>query len=316
MKIRKPDIMDTSLFTANKESIAWLSIISIGLLILMKYIASFMTGSVGIRADAFHSTIDFVGAIVALICIRISSRPADNQHSFGHGKAENVAGIFVAGLIFIAAGTITYEAIHRLISDSTMEMVTAGIYITCVAVAINLAVSGYILRVAKTTDSIALEATGRDMLADSYSSIAVLIGLVLVSLTGINELDAIVALLVAGIIAKTAFFTFKRALQGIMDTRLSEDDEKIIESCIADYEKNIAGFQHLRTRKSGSERFIDFQLIVPKHLSVEKAHSICDELEAQIADKLDPIYTTIHVEPCTFVCDNCPVLCRDLNPHS
>ena len=192
-----------------------------------------------------------------------------------------------------------------------MEMVTAGIYITAAAVIINLTVSWYILRVANATDSIALEATGRDMLADSYSSIAVLIGLILVSLTGINELDAIVALGVAGIIAKTAFFTFKRALQGIMDTRLSEDEEKIIESCIADCEKNIAGFQHLRTRKSGSERYIDFQLIVPKDLSVEAAHSICDVLEARISDKLDPIHTIIHIEPCAYRCDNCSVLCRD-----
>ena len=293
-----------------------LSIASISLLIAMKVIGFVITGSVGIRADAIHSSVDLLGVIVALIGIRISAKPADHKHAFGHGKAENIAAGFVAGLILLAAVNIAYEAIQRLTSGGTLELVTTGIYITAIALGINLFVSWYALRVARLTDSIAIEATGRDLLADSYSSIAVLLGLVLVRLTGANILDPIVALLVALLIGRTAILTLKKALGGLMDTRLSEDEENRIRNCIVEYSDHAAGFQHLRTRKAGSERYIEFQLIVPHDSSVEEAHKICDELEQRLANALRSVNITIHIEPCDATCYNCTVLCRNQIPQS
>jgi cation diffusion facilitator family transporter len=297
-------------FPSSKEGTARLSILSIVLLITLKILGSYLTGSIGLRADAIHSGIDLFGACISLICIRISARPVDREHAFGHGKADNIAGVFVAVLIFLAAGTITYEAIQRLLIGGTLELVTTGIYITAMALVINVLISWYTLKVAKLNDSMALEATGYDLLADSYSSVAVLIGLILVRLTGITVLDPIVALLVAMLIAKTAFSTFRKSMGGLMDTRLPEKEEDFIKECIMKYPRQIVDFQNLRTRKSGSERYVDFQLTVPNEYSIEEGHSICDELEQDIERELHPVCVTIHLEPCLEQCVKCSVPCN------
>jgi cation diffusion facilitator family transporter len=309
MKILERKHLNIKWFPSTKEGVARLSILSIILLITLKVVGSYFTGSIGLRADAVHSSIDLFGACISLICIRISARPVDMEHAFGHGKADNIAGVFVAGLIFLAAGTITYEAIQRLLGGGTLELVTMGIYITAIAIIINVLISWYTLRVARLNESMALEATGYDLLADSYSSVAVLIGLILVRLTGIIILDPIIALLVAALIAKAAFSTFRKSINGLMDKRLPEKEEELIRECIMKYPGQIVDFQNLRTRKSGSERYIDFQLIVPRECSVESAHAICDELEQNIEKELHPVSVTIHLEPCLAQCIGCTVLC-------
>jgi cation diffusion facilitator family transporter len=298
---------------ATKESAAKLAIVAVSLLILMKVAASIVTGSIAIRADAVHSAIDLFGVIIGYTGIRIASKPPDERHPFGHGKAENIAGVVIAGLIFIAAGTIAYQAVARLIAGGTVELVTLGIYVTAAAIAINLAVSWYSLRVARATDSLALEAMARDLLADVLSSGAVLVGLILVRLTGITILDPIVALLVAIIIARTAFLTMKKSFGGLMDIKLPQAEEDEIIAAIKKHSAQIAGFHQIRTRKAGSQRYIDFHLVVSKHISVEKAHQLCDELEQEIETRLSDISVTIHVEPCDGNCEQCstsPDLCQ------
>lgn len=294
---------------STKENVAKLSIISISLLIVMKVVASIMTGSIGIRADALHSIIDLSGAVIGYIGIRIAGKPPDERHAFGHGKAENVAGVVIAGLIFVAAGTIFYEAIKRLIAGGTVELVTLGIYVTAAAIVINMTVSWYALRVARSTDSLALEATARDMLADVLSSCAVLTGLILVRLTGLNILDPIVALLVAILITRTAYLTMKKSFGGLMDARLPKAEEAAIKSCLTEHAGQLVGFHELRTRKAGNQRYIDLHLVMPKTTSVEDAHLMCDHLEQDIKNRLPNISITIHVEPCTIECDQCSVAC-------
>ncbi len=298
---------------ATKESVAKLSIFAVSSLIVMKVVASVVTGSIAIRADAVHSAIDLFGVIIGYIGIRISGKPPDERHPFGHGKAENIAGVVIAGLIFIAAGTIFYEAIKRLIVGGAIELVTIGIYVTAAAIAINLAVSWYALRVARATDSLALEATARDMFADVLSSGAVLVGLILVRLTGITILDPIVALLVAAIIARTAYLTMKKSFGGLIDTKLPQAEEDEILSCLREHGEQLAGFHQIRTRKAGNQRYIDFHLVVSKHISVEQAHRLCDELEQEIEARLSYTSVTIHVEPCDGKCEQCstsPDLCQ------
>lgn len=294
---------------STKENVAKLSIFSISLLIVMKVVASIMTGSIGIRADALHSIIDLSGAVIGYIGIRIAGKPPDERHAFGHGKAENVAGVVIAGLIFVAAGTIVYEAIKRLIAGGTVELVTLGIYITAAAIVINMTVSWYALRVARSTDSIALEATARDMFADVLSSCAVLAGLILVGLTGLNILDPIVALLVAILITRTAYLTMKKSFSGLMDARLPKAEEAEIKSCLREHAGQLVGFHELRTRKAGNQRYIDLHLVMPKTTSVKEAHRVCDHLEQDIKNRLPNISITIHVEPCTIECDQCSVSC-------
>ena len=298
---------------ATKENAAKLSIVAVSFLIAMKVVASIVTGSIAIRADAIHSVIDLVGAIVGFIGIKIADRPPDRQHPFGHGKAENIAGVVIASLIFIAAGTIAYQAITRLISGATVELVTVGIYVTAAAIAINLAISWYMMRVARATDSVALEATARDLTADVLSSVAVLVGLILVRLTGVALLDPIVALLVAILIFRTAFLTMKKSFGGLIDTRLPRPEERKIIACLKEHGGQLVGFHKIRTRKAGSQRYIDFHLVVSKDVSVEKAHQLCDELEQQIEARLSYTSVTIHIEPCDGKCEQCsltPDICQ------
>jgi len=298
---------------ATKEGAAKLAIFAVSVLIVIKIAASIVTGSIAIRADAVHSVIDLFGVIIGYTAIKIASRPPDKSHPYGHGKAENIAGVIIAAMIFIGAIIIAYQAVTRLIAGGAVELVTLGIYVTAAAIAINLLVSWYSLRVARASESIALEATARDLFADVLSSAAVLVGLVLVQFTGIAILDPIVALLVSILIGRTACLTMKKSFGGLMDIKLPQAEEDEIVACIREHGDLIAGFHRIRTRKAGSQRQIDFHLVVSRQLSVEKAHQLCDQLEEEIETRLSDTSVTIHVEPCDGKCEECstsPDLCQ------
>ena len=292
---------------STRSGAARLSIVSISLLILIKVVASIITGSIGIRADAVHSTLDLVAAVIAFIGIKVSAKPADEQHPYGHGKAENISAVLVAGLIFIAAGTIVYEAIKRLIVGVSLEMIGVGIYVTAAAIVINMLISWYVLRVSRATDSLALEASARHMLTDVLSSVAVLIGLIVVQLTGLTILDSIVALGVAVIITKSAYDILRKSFGGLIDVKLPEAEENIIRSAITEHIGELVNYHQLRTRKSGDQRYVDLHIVMPKNITLEEAHRMCDHLEQDIQSKLQHVSITIHAEPCGEECDKCPV---------
>jgi cation diffusion facilitator family transporter len=294
---------------ASKENAAKLGILSVTSLIVMKVVAGILTGSIGIIADAVHSVIDLTGSVVGLIGIRISGKPPDKSHAFGHGKAEDIAGAVIAGLIFVAAAAIVSEAARRLVVGGTVELVAVGIYVTAAAVVVNVAISWYVSRAARSTESVALKAVARDMLADVLSSCAVLTGLILVRLTGRNIFDPIVSLLVAALIARTAYLTMKEAFGGLMDTRLPEDEEETIRSCIMEHSSQVVGFHRLRTRKVGNQRYIELHLVMPKDASVDAAHKVCDHLEEDMRTRLRDASISIHIEPCTTDCESCSVSC-------
>ena len=292
---------------AQPQTAAGLSILVIILLIAAKAVASVLTGSIGIRADAIHSAIDLTGAVIGLLGIRISRRPPDEEHAFGHGKAEAIAGSVISVLIFLAAASIIYEAVRRLATGGSLESLGLGIYVTSAAILVNLVISYYARRVARSHDSLALEATARDMLADVLSSVAVLVGLLLVRITGQSVADPIVSLLVAALIARTAYVTMKQSLDGLMDTRLPPAEEEYIKKLVK--QRGVPGFHQLRTRKVGSERHIYLHLLMPKDASVEEAHNVCDALERDIERTLQRTDVTIHVEPCSKDCKVCGAIC-------
>ncbi len=294
---------------STKENAAKLAIVSVSLLVLIKIIASILTGSISIRADSIHSGLDLVAAVIAFIGVRISGTPADKQHPFGHGKVENVCSIVVAGLIFAAAGFIAYGAIKRLIAGATLEFVEIGIYVTAAAIVINVLISWYLVKVSRDTDSLVLEAEAHHLFSDVLSSCAVLVGLIAVRLTGLNILDPIAALLVALLILKVGYDTLRRSFGGLIDVRLPKAEEDEIMSCIMEHGGQIVAFHELRTRKAGSQRFIDLHLVMPKNASVEEAHLMCDHLEQDIENRLQYTSVTIHVEPCTIECDQCSIIC-------
>ena len=295
--------------SASKEKAAKLSIATVSLLIVLKVVASILTGSISIRADTVHSALDLIAAVTTFIGVRVSGKPADEEHPFGHGKAENVSSIVVAGLIFTAAGIIIYSAISRLISGAPLELIGIGIYITAVAIVINILISRYLLRVARDTDSPALEADAHHLFSDMLSSMAVLAGLITVRLTGLNILDPIIALLVALLILKVGYDTLRKSFGGLIDVRLPEGEEIEIKSCITEHYSELVSFHKLRTRKAGSQRYIDLHLVMPKNASIEEAHRMCDHLEQDVENKLRNTSVTIHVEPCRIECNQCQITC-------
>lgn len=294
---------------ATKSGAAKLAVASVSLLVLMKVVASILTGSISILADAFHSALDLIAAVIAFISVRISDRPPDEQHPFGHGKAENVSSIVVAGLILTAAGIIAYTAVQRLIAGATLELIGLGIYVTAAAIVINILISRYLLRVSRDTDSLALEAEAGHLFSDVLSSCAVLVGLIVVRLTGLTILDPIVALLVALFILKVGYDVLRKSFGGLVDVKLPEAEEVEIKSCIVEHYSKVVGFHELRTRKAGSWRFIELHLVMPKNASVEEAHKMCDHLEQDIETRLPHTSVTIHVEPCSIECDQCSIPC-------
>ena len=296
--------------TRKKQRVAKISILAIISLIIMKFVASILTGSIGIRGDAIHSIMDLSGAVIGFLAIRYALKPPDKEHAYGHSKAENIAGVVIASIIFLAAGTIIYEAINKLTSGTVVERLTIGIAVTAFAICINLGISWYALRVAKIADSVALEATARDMLADVFSSCAVLIGLILVAATGLSILDPIVALLVAILIIRAAYMTMKKSFGSLIDTSLPPEEQELIIQCIMEHKEQIAGFHNLRTRKAGSMRFIDFHLIMPHFFSIKEAHSFCDHLQEDIQKTLPQVNVTIHIEPCDKNCQVCSAICN------
>ena len=294
---------------ATKEGVATMSVIAVSLLVAMKVVASILTGSISIRADALHSVIDLSGVVIGFIGIRIARKSPDKQHVFGHGKAEDIAAFFIGVLIFVAAGTIAYASIERLIVGAAIELVSIGIYVTSAAIMINVIVAWCALKVAKSSDSVALEATGRHLLTDVWSSVAVLVGLILVRLTGLNILDPIVALLVAILIGRIAYQTTKKAFGGLMDIKLPAEEGDLIVASIMEHSDQILDLHKLRSRKAGSQRYIDLHLVIPKDVNLVEAHRLCDHLEQDIEGKLQVTDVTIHIEPCNDDCDLCSTSC-------
>lgn len=303
-----------------KERASRLAVGTISSLLALKIAAAILTGSIGILADAAHSLIDLTGTIIGYIGIRVAGRPPDAEHGFGHGRAEDIAGASIATLIFVAAATIAYQAIQRLIQGATVQMLDAGIVATAVAIAVNMAISRHVLAVAKSTDSVALEATGRDLMADVLSSVAVLIGLVMVRATGKSVLDPAVALIVVVLIVRTACGTMRKAISNLMDTRLPEDEEREIRALLAAH-REVANYHGLRTRKAGSERHIVAHIVVSRDYTVEEGHRIAEDIEDQIRALHNGTSITVHVEPCTPECTECPSPCewrearRSTNPR-
>jgi cation diffusion facilitator family transporter len=297
------------LFTTS-QGVAKLSIVAVGTLIVIKVVASVLTGSLGIRADAIHSIIDLSGAIIGLIGITIANRPASQRYQYGHGKAENLAGAVIAVLIFAAAGSILYEAIMRIINGGQVEMLGIGIAVTVVAIAINVAIAWLAIRVAKRTDSIALRAQGFHMLADVWSSVAVLIGLLLVTITKLVILDAVVGIVVAFLIGKTAWDILRESVSVLMDTKLPDEDEAAIREIIAKHAGDVTCIRSLRTRKSGAERFVNLTLVMPQESTIKDAHQLCDHLEHHFKHYLSKLDVNIHVEPLQPECEDCGVNLR------
>ncbi len=301
---------------STRSGAARLSLVVVIGLFVLKVVAAAITGSISILAQAADSFLDLFAIVVTFFAISIATKPADEEHPFGHGKVENIAAIVQAMLIFTVGGLIIYSAVRRIIAGTTVELTEAGIGVMLVSIIASIFLSRHLLKVSRTIDSIALQATARNIAADVYSAAAVLAGLIAIRVTGLYILDSIIALLVALLILKVAYDVLRRSFGGLIDVKLPEAEEGTIRSCIMEHGGELVGFHELRTRKAGSWRFIDLHLVVPKYAGVEQAHRLCDHLELDIETRLSFTSVTIHIEPCTIECDQCDVSCslRETGP--
>jgi cation diffusion facilitator family transporter len=295
---------------ATKKSAAWLSVMSNSLLILLKIIAGIITGSISILAEALHSLLDLVAAVIAFFAVRISDRPADEDHAFGHGKVENVSGTIEAILIFVAAIFIIVEAIKRLQTGAKVEVLELGIAVMAVSVIVNIVISRRLVKVSRSTDSVALEADAAHLTTDVWTSVGTLCGLTIARLTGWDFLDPVVAMMVAMLIMKAAWDVTHKSFGGLIDTRLPPSEETAIRETILEHNSQLVGLHELRSRKSGSHRYIDLHLVMPRQESVAEAHAVCDHLESDLKARLPNLNVTIHVEPCDSACEQCGLGCE------
>lgn len=278
-----------------KVSVARLSIISNTLLIIMKLAAGIISGSVSIISEAIHSSMDLLAALIAFFSVRVSDNPPDSRHPYGHGKIENISGVIEALLIFLAALWIIFEAVKKLIEGSfELDSVAIGSAVMVVSAIVNTIVSRRLYKVARETNSVALEADALHLKTDVYTSLGVAAGLGLIIVTGINWLDPVVAILVALFIIRESYHLLKKAFTPLLDTAWESEDISALEQTLNDLEVN---YHDLRTRIAGNYRFVDLHIQIPQEESVGHAHDYCDKIENELTSKYDNLTVTIHVEP-------------------
>lgn len=282
-----------------KSRTARLSIWSNSLLIILNFTVGFISGSVSIISEGIHTIMDLLAAIMAYFSVRISDTPPDEKHPYGHGKFENISGVIEALLIYVASGWIIYEAVQKIRTPHAIDNqgLSLGILVMFAGSVINYFVSKELYRVARKTDSIALEADALHLKTHIYTSAGIGIGLFLIWLTGWYFLDPIIAILVALFILKEATEILIHAYRPLTDTSLDEAEVELIKEVIQANLKSCMTFHKLRTRKGGSHRYVDFHLEVTEQMSVKESHDICNLLEDKIKEKLNNAEITIHVEP-------------------
>jgi cation diffusion facilitator family transporter len=278
-------------------------------LIILKVTVSWFTGSISIIAQATDSLLDLMAGIITFSAIRMASKPADEEHPYGHGKIESIAGIAQGTLIFVAGVIIIYSSVQRIINHTGIQRVDSGIGVMIVSIVISILLSRHLSRVARETDSTALEANARNIAADVYSALAVLVGLVIVRLTNLIIIDSAIAIGVALYILKIAIDTTRKSVSELIDSKLPPAKEEAIKNCLLNYTENIVGFHKLRTRKSGSQHYVDMHLVMAKETSVEQAHQICDDIESEMCTLFNDASITIHIEPCNGECAQCTIVC-------
>jgi len=275
---------------------AWLSIAAALLTIGLKVIAYILTGSIGLLSDALESVVNLVGALMALAMLSIAARPADEEHSYGHGKAEYFSSGVEGTLILFAAAAIAFTAIQRLIAPKPLEQVGIGLAVSVAASLVNLGVALVLLRASKRHQSITLEANAHHLLTDVWTSAGVLIGVGAVALTDWERLDPIVALLVACNIVLTGIRIVRESIFGLMDTALPANEREAVYQALVPYEQDGIRFHAILTRKAGAHRFISLHVLVPGAWTVQQGHDFLERIETDIRNTLVNVNVITHLE--------------------
>jgi cation diffusion facilitator family transporter len=265
--------------------------------ITLKTLAWLLTGSVGLLSDAAESLVNLVAAVVALAVLRWSSMPADDEHAYGHAKAEYFSAGIEGALILLAAATIAATAVDRLLHPQALQDVGAGIAVSVVASAINLGVGLALVRAGRQHRSITVEADGKHLLTDVWTSVGVVFGVAAVAISGWERLDPIVAFAVAGNIVFTGAVLLRRSAAGLMDRALPHELQGEIREVLGLFASRGVRFHALRTRQAGRRSFISMHVLVPGAWTVRQGHDMAEEVEAALRARVPHATVFTHVEP-------------------
>ncbi|MBU0700576.1 cation diffusion facilitator family transporter [bacterium] len=297
-----------------KTMVITLSVISNSILVILKLLVGWLSGSISILSESVHSGIDLLASLIAFFAVKKSGKPADEKHPFGHDKIENISGFVEAMLIFIAAGWIIYEAIKKLIHPQAVEFLGMGMAVMLFSSVINIIVSKLLFNIGRKTESVAIQANACHLQMDVWTSAGVMIGLGLIWLNealfkGIHFhwIDPVAAIIVAALIIKAAYDLTHQSIHDLLDSSLSDDEIECIRNNIVAYCSQICGFHHLRTRKAGKNRFIEFHLIVKDNMTVGVSHQLATMITEKIQEQIPSANVNIHIEPCgnMYCSDTC-----------
>jgi len=275
----------------------WLSLGASVVVFAMKLVAYALTGSVGLLSDALESTVNIVAASVAVIALRAASRPGDESHHYGHVKAQLFSALVEGVMICVAAIVIIYTAVERLLNPRPLEDLGAGLSIAIAAAAINGAVAAVLLRAGRVHRSIVLEADGKHLMTDVWTSVGVVIGVALVGLTGWGSLDPLIAIGVAINIVATGWRLIRDSASGLMDSALPDADHEAILAVLRRHGSPEISFHAVQTRAAGRQRFVSMHVLVPGQWTVQRGHDYVCDLEAELLQALEELTVQTHLEP-------------------
>ncbi len=280
------------------ERFLWLSLTAAVVILGIKLAAAALTGSIGLWSDAMESTVNVFAAGVALWALRLSAKPADHNHDFGHGKAEYFSAAVEGSMILVAAAVIIIGAVLRLVSPVPLEHLGVGLLLLAVATTLNLGVGLLLVRTGRRHRSITLEADGQHLLTDVWTSVGVLVGIAVVYFTGLTWLDPVIALVVGANILFTGYKLVRRSVVGLLDGTLPPDEVSRVSEALAEVARdprvNVA---QLRTRESGRQRFVYATVTVPGEWTVDRSHDLADQVEEAVDAALPGTTTFVHIEP-------------------
>ncbi len=275
----------------------WLSVAAAVATIGLKAVAYLITDSVGLLSDAMESGVNLIGSLMTLAMLTIAARPADDNHAYGHSKAEYFSSIVEGTLILVAAASIGVAAVRRLISPQPIEQVGLGLAVSVAAALVNLGVALVLLRVGKQHDSPSLKANAKHLLTDVWTSGGVLVGVGMVAVTGLVRIDPIVALVVATNIVWSGAKIVKDSVMGLMDSALPAEEQAVVSAVLQEHAQGVVEYHDLRTRRAGARRFVSVHVLVPGAWTVESGHELLERIEEDIRDSLPNTGVMTHLEP-------------------
>lgn len=285
---------------ANRRSLQRYALLSIAAALAtigLKGGAYYVTGSVGLLSDALESLVNLVAAVVALIALAVAARPEDEDHAYGHTKAEYLSSGFEGAMVLVAAVSIIYTAVRRLVVPQPLEAVGLGLVISVVASIINFATARVLFSAGRRHDSITLEADAHHLMTDVWTSVGVIAGVALAAATGWERLDPLIALAVGANIIRIGIELLHRSMLGLIDTALPESTRADITRILERHQAEGAQYHALRTRQAGARRFISFHVLVPGDWSVQRGHDLLERIEDEVRAAVPNSTVFTHLEP-------------------